>query len=76
MTSLTKIAITGAAGRMGKMLIEAVIAADNAELTGAIVRSGSSLRMPISKSLKRTIAIKSMRPRALHWPWVRRWRSP
>lgn len=43
MTSLTKIAITGAAGRMGKMLIEAVIAADNAELTGAIVRSGSSL---------------------------------
>lgn len=33
---MTKIAITGAAGRMGRVLIEAVLAADNVEL-GAIV---------------------------------------
>lgn len=33
---MTKIAITGAAGRMGRVLIEAVLAADNTEL-GAIV---------------------------------------
>ena len=33
---MTKIAITGAAGRMGRVLIEAVLAAEDAEL-GAIV---------------------------------------
>lgn len=39
----TKIAVTGAAGRMGRMLIEAIANADNAELTAAIERPDSSL---------------------------------
>jgi 4-hydroxy-tetrahydrodipicolinate reductase len=39
----TKIAITGAAGRMGKMLIEAVSLSSNAELTAAIERPESTL---------------------------------
>ena len=39
----TRIAVTGAAGRMGKILIEAVVNADDAELTAAIVRPNSSL---------------------------------
>jgi len=39
----TKIAITGAAGRMGKMLIEATTLADDAQLSAAIVRPDSSL---------------------------------
>jgi 4-hydroxy-tetrahydrodipicolinate reductase len=39
----TKIAITGAAGRMGRMLIEAVAASSNAQLTAAIERPESSL---------------------------------
>ena len=38
-----RIAIAGAAGRMGKILIEATVAANGAELTAAIVRPGSSL---------------------------------
>lgn len=39
----TRIAITGAGGRMGKTLIEAVSLAEGTELTAATVRSGSSL---------------------------------
>ena len=39
----SKIAITGAAGRMGRMLIEAVAASADAELTAAIERPESSL---------------------------------
>ncbi len=39
----TKIAITGAAGRMGKMLIEAVAMSSEAELSAAIERPESSL---------------------------------
>jgi len=39
----TRVAITGAAGRMGKMLIEAVSAAANIDVTAAIERPGSSL---------------------------------
>lgn len=39
----TRIAIAGAAGRMGKILIEAAIAASDARLTVATVRPGSSL---------------------------------
>lgn len=38
-----RLAVTGAAGRMGKTLIEAVQAADGAVLTAAIERPGSSL---------------------------------
>ena len=38
-----KLAVTGAAGRMGKMLIEAIAAAEGVELTAAVVRAGSSL---------------------------------
>jgi 4-hydroxy-tetrahydrodipicolinate reductase len=38
-----RIAVTGAAGRMGKMLIEAVTCSDYATLTAAIEREGSSL---------------------------------
>lgn len=38
-----RIAVTGAAGRMGKTLIEAVAAADGCELTAAIERPESSL---------------------------------
>ncbi len=41
--SPVRIAITGAAGRMGKTLIEAVNAAPNAVLSAAIERAGSSL---------------------------------
>lgn len=41
--TMTRIAVTGAAGRMGKMLIEAVSLADNAVLTAAIERPESSL---------------------------------
>jgi len=41
--TMTRIAVTGAAGRMGKMLIEAVSASSNARLTAAIERPGSSL---------------------------------
>lgn len=36
---MTKIAVTGAAGRMGRVLMEAVVAAEGAELGAAIVRS-------------------------------------
>lgn len=39
----TRIAITGAGGRMGKTLIEAVQAFDGVEVTAAIERPGSSL---------------------------------
>lgn len=39
----TRIAVTGASGRMGKILIEAVSLAENAELTAAIERPDSSL---------------------------------
>lgn len=39
----TRIAVTGAAGRMGKMLIEAIVASSDAELTAAIERPESSL---------------------------------
>lgn len=39
----TKLAVTGAAGRMGKMLIEAIAASADAELTAAIERPESSL---------------------------------
>ena len=41
--SISRIAVTGAAGRMGKMLIEAVSAAENAVLAAAIERPESSL---------------------------------
>tara|TARA_R110001592_G_scaffold83774_1_gene248103 strand:- start:24984 stop:25793 length:810 start_codon:yes stop_codon:yes gene_type:complete len=41
--TITKIAVTGAAGRMGKMLIEAVANSEFAELTAAIERPESSL---------------------------------
>jgi 4-hydroxy-tetrahydrodipicolinate reductase len=40
---MTRIAITGAAGRMGKILINAVLLAEGAELGAAVVRPGSSL---------------------------------
>lgn len=40
---MTRIAVTGAAGRMGKTLIEAVNMTDGAQLTAAIVEPGSSL---------------------------------
>lgn len=40
---MVRIAVTGAAGRMGKTLIEAVANAEGAELSAAIERSGSSL---------------------------------
>lgn len=39
----TRIAITGAIGRMGKILIEAVVAANNTELSAAIVLPDSTL---------------------------------
>ncbi|UHQ56621.1 4-hydroxy-tetrahydrodipicolinate reductase [Microbulbifer sp. YPW16] len=38
-----KVAVTGFAGRMGRALAEALAQADNAELSAAIVRPGSSL---------------------------------
>ena len=40
---LTRIAVTGAVGRMGKMLIEAVTLSSEAELTAAVVLPDSSL---------------------------------
>jgi 4-hydroxy-tetrahydrodipicolinate reductase len=40
---MTRIAITGAAGRMGKALIEAVVASPDVTLTGAVVRPDSTL---------------------------------
>ncbi|WP_455375644.1 4-hydroxy-tetrahydrodipicolinate reductase [Kaarinaea lacus] len=40
---MTRIAVTGVAGRMGKTLVEACNLAENAELTGAIERPGSSV---------------------------------
>lgn len=40
---MVKIAVTGAAGRMGKTLIEAVALAEGAQLTAALEYSGSSL---------------------------------
>lgn len=43
MTTSVRIAVTGAAGRMGKTLIEAVAAATGTELTAAIERPDSSL---------------------------------
>lgn len=39
----TRIAVAGANGRMGKILVEAAAAADNAALSVATVRAGSSL---------------------------------
>ena len=41
--SATRIAISGASGRMGKMLIETVLADSNAALTGALEISGSPM---------------------------------
>ncbi len=40
---MTRVAVTGAAGRMGKTIIEAVQQADHLSLTAAIVQPGSSL---------------------------------
>lgn len=40
---MTRVAVTGASGRMGKILIEAVSMAENTELTAAIERPDSSL---------------------------------
>ena len=40
---MARVAITGAAGRMGKVLIEAVAAADGVTLGAAIVNPSSSL---------------------------------
>ncbi|MEY8119279.1 4-hydroxy-tetrahydrodipicolinate reductase [Falsihalocynthiibacter sp. BN13B15] len=40
MSQKTKIAITGASGRMGQMLIKSVLETDSAELSGVIERSG------------------------------------
>lgn len=40
---MTRIAVTGVAGRMGKTLVEACNLADNAELAAAIERQGSSV---------------------------------
>lgn len=40
MTDLPGIAITGASGRMGRMLIRAVLESDRARLSGAVVRPG------------------------------------
>lgn len=40
---MTRIAVTGAAGRMGKALVEAVVQAEDAELTAAVVLPESSL---------------------------------
>jgi len=40
---MTRIAITGAAGRMGKVLIEAVTLTERVSLGAAVVRPGSSL---------------------------------
>ncbi|MGI3169512.1 4-hydroxy-tetrahydrodipicolinate reductase [Pseudooceanicola sp. C21-150M6] len=40
MTDLTRIAVTGASGRMGRMLIETVGQSDRATVTGAIERPG------------------------------------
>jgi 4-hydroxy-tetrahydrodipicolinate reductase len=39
--SALKIAVAGASGRMGRMLIEAIVAAPDAELVGALDREGS-----------------------------------
>lgn len=39
---MTRIAVTGASGRMGRMLVEAVYADISAELTAAVVRPGSA----------------------------------
>jgi len=40
---MTRIAVTGAAGRMGKTLIEAIALTEGAELSAAIVEPGSTL---------------------------------
>ena len=40
---MTRVAITGAAGRMGRVLIQAVTETDGVELTVALDRSGSSM---------------------------------
>lgn len=40
---MTRIAVTGAAGRMGRMLIQAIVSAEGLSLTGAIQHPGSTL---------------------------------
>lgn len=40
---MTRIAVTGAAGRMGRMLIQAIVSAEGLSLTGAIEHPGSTL---------------------------------
>lgn len=40
---MTRIAVTGAAGRMGRMLIQAIVSAEGLSLTGAIGHPGSTL---------------------------------
>lgn len=40
---MTRIAVTGAAGRMGRALIQTIAAAENAALTAALEHSGSAL---------------------------------
>ena len=40
---MTNIVITGASGRMGRALIEATLEAEGASLSGATVRSSSTL---------------------------------
>lgn len=67
---MTKIAITGASGRMGRVLIQAVTETDGFELGAALVRTGSSmlgvdagelsgvgkLNVPITDDLKAAVA--------------------
>lgn len=54
-----KIAVAGASGRMGKMLIEAVLSAQDAELSGALDIAGSNaLGRDAGESLGRSTGVK------------------
>ena len=59
----TRIAVTGAAGRMGKTLIEVIAASNSAQLTAAIERPQSSLLGADSGELGDVLYFDSLRNR-------------
>lgn len=63
---MTRIAIVGVAGRMGRTLVNAVQQDDGATLAGGIVEPGSTLAEPISASWRESAGWA--------WPPWSRWR--
>lgn len=65
MSESLRIAIAGASGRMGKMLIETVLAADDAELVGALditaARPSELIQEPLGVSIPESRLLISLK---------------